>query len=82
MSDDLALQTRVLHGADHLNETNAVTAPIWQTTTFSGDSPEQLAELGTALHPTEFYTRYGNPTHQQVETVMTALGPATCPDGV
>jgi cystathionine beta-lyase/cystathionine gamma-synthase len=73
MSKDLALQTRVLHEADHLNQTHAVTAPIWQTTTFSSDSPEQLAELGTALHPTEFYTRYGNPTHRQVETVMAAL---------
>lgn len=73
MSEDLALQTRVLHAADELNQTHAVTAPIWQTTTFRGDSPEQLAELGTALHPTEFYTRYGNPTHRQVETVMAAL---------
>ena len=73
MNEDLALQTRVLHAADELNQTHAVTAPIWQTTTFRGDSPEQLAELGTALHPTEFYTRYGNPTHRQVETVMAAL---------
>ena len=73
MSEDLALQTKVLHAADRLNETHAVTAPIWQTTTFRGDSPEQLAELGTSLHPTEFYTRYGNPTHQQIESVMTAL---------
>ena len=71
--EDLALQTRVLHAADQLNETHAVAAPIWQTTTFKGDSPEHLAELGTTLHPTEFYTRYGNPTHQQVETVMAAL---------
>jgi cystathionine beta-lyase/cystathionine gamma-synthase len=73
MSEDLALQTTVLHAADQLNETHAVTAPIWQTTTFRGESPEQLAELGTELHPTEFYTRYGNPTHQQVEAVMAAL---------
>jgi cystathionine beta-lyase/cystathionine gamma-synthase len=73
MSQDLALQTTVLHAADQLNETHAVTAPIWQTTTFRGESPEQLAELGTELHPTEFYTRYGNPTHRQVETVMAAL---------
>ena len=73
MSEDLALQTTVLHAADELNDTHAVTAPIWQTTTFRGDSPEQLAESGTSLHPTEFYTRYGNPTHRQVETVMAAL---------
>ena len=72
-SEDLGLQTRVLHEADQVNETHVVAAPIWQTTTFRGDSPEQLAELGTAVHPTEFYTRYGNPTHKQVETIMAAL---------
>ncbi|HEX6715774.1 MAG TPA: aminotransferase class I/II-fold pyridoxal phosphate-dependent enzyme [Pyrinomonadaceae bacterium] len=73
MSENFGLQTRVLHAADEINDTHAVTAPIWQTTTFRGDSPEQLAELGTSLHPTEFYTRYGNPTHKQIETVMAAL---------
>jgi cystathionine gamma-lyase len=71
--ENLGLQTRLLHEADILNETHAITAPIWQTTTFRGDSAEQLAELGTSVHPTEFYTRYGNPTHRQVETVMAAL---------
>src|SRR5262249_29556180 len=74
MSEEIhGLQTRVLHTANKFNETHAVTLPIGQTTTFRGDSPEQLAELCTALHPTEFYTRYGNPTHKQVETVMAAL---------
>lgn len=73
MSEDLALQTKVLHGADEHNQTHAVTPPIWQSTTFRGDSPEQLAEIGTTLHPTEYYTRYGNPTHRQVETVMAAV---------
>lgn len=71
--DDVALQTKVLHAADEFNETPAVSPPIWQTTAFSADSPDQLAELGTAIRPTEYYTRYGNPTHQQVETVMATL---------
>lgn len=71
--EDLGLQTRGMHAADQLNETTAVSAPIWQTTTFSNDSPSRLAELGTSVHPTEFYTRYGNPTHKQVEAVMIAL---------
>ncbi len=81
--EDLGLQTRVMHAADRLNETTAVSAPIWQTTTFSNDSPSQLAELGTSVHPTEFYTRYGNPTHKQVEAVMAALegGEAALVDG-
>ncbi|HEV2915086.1 MAG TPA: aminotransferase class I/II-fold pyridoxal phosphate-dependent enzyme [Pyrinomonadaceae bacterium] len=72
-SEDMGLQTRVLHESSQLNETHAVTAPIWQTSTFSADSPGHLAELGQAKHPSEFYTRYGNPTHKQVEGVLAAL---------
>ena len=76
MKDDLenaGLQTKVLHQADALNDTHALTPPIWQTTTFKADSPEHLAALGEAIRPSEFYTRYGNPTHQQVEATVAAL---------
>ncbi len=72
-SEGRGLQTTVLHEAGRLNETHAVTAPIWQTSTFSADSPEHLAELGEAVHPGEFYTRYGNPTHQQAAATIAAL---------
>jgi cystathionine beta-lyase/cystathionine gamma-synthase len=72
-SEELGLQTRVLHEAGRLNETHGVTAPIWQTSTFSADSPAHLAELGEEIHPSEFYTRYGNPTHKQVEAIVASL---------
>jgi cystathionine beta-lyase/cystathionine gamma-synthase len=72
-SEETGVQTRVLHEADDLNETHAVTAPIWQTSTFSADSPAHLATLGETSHPTEFYTRYGNPTHRQIEATIAAL---------
>ncbi|MBV9957898.1 MAG: PLP-dependent transferase, partial [Acidobacteria bacterium] len=65
-SEGLGLQTQLLHGADALDETHAVTSPIWQTSTFAADSPEHLAVLGETVHPSEFYTRYGNPMHAQV----------------
>ena len=67
------LQTTVLHEWEYLNATSAVTAPIWQTSTFSADTPEQLVELGESTRPSEFYTRYGNPTHRQVEATVAAL---------
>ena len=67
------LQTTVLHEWEQLNQTPAVTAPIWQTSTFSAESPEQLVALGESTRPTEFYTRYGNPTHQQVEITVATL---------
>ena len=67
------LQTKLIHASDDFNTTRAASAPIWQTTTFRADSSEQFAEIASAVHPTEYYTRYGNPTHAQVEAVMRRL---------
>lgn len=72
-SEEMGLQTRVIHESAQLNETHGITAPIWQTSTFRADSPEHLAALGIDKHPSEFYTRYGNPTHKQVEATIAAL---------
>jgi methionine-gamma-lyase len=67
------LQTRVTHGDSELNATHALVPPIWQTSTFGADSPEHFVELVGTTHPAEFYTRYGNPTHAQVERVVSTL---------
>jgi methionine-gamma-lyase len=67
------LQTRAIHAGKGENRTHAVTPPIWQTTTFSADSSEHFAEIATAVRPSEFYTRYGNPTHKEVEATLVAL---------
>ena len=66
-------QTRAIHAGKGENRTRAVTPPIWQTTTFSADSSEHFAEIASAVRPAEFYTRYGNPTHQEVEATLVAL---------
>jgi methionine-gamma-lyase len=74
--DDLqgdGVQTRAIHAGKGENRTHAVTPPIWQTTTFSADSSEHFAEIATAVRPAEFYTRYGNPTHKEVEATIVAL---------
>jgi cystathionine beta-lyase/cystathionine gamma-synthase len=67
------LQTRALHGASHLDKTHALSQPIWQTTSFVADSPEGYAEIAASTHPSEFYTRYGNPTHERVEQTLAML---------
>ncbi|HWW74107.1 MAG TPA: aminotransferase class I/II-fold pyridoxal phosphate-dependent enzyme [Pyrinomonadaceae bacterium] len=67
------VQTRAVHAGKAENRTRAVTPPIWQTTTFSADSSEQFAEIASAVRPAEFYTRYGNPTHKEVEATLVAL---------
>jgi cystathionine beta-lyase/cystathionine gamma-synthase len=67
------VQTRAIHAGKGENHTRAVTPPIWQTTTFSADSSEHFAEVASAVRPAEFYTRYGNPTHKEVEATIVAL---------
>lgn len=71
--DDKGAQTVAIHADASFNKTSAVSPPIWQTTTFRADSSERFGEIAAATHPAEFYTRYGNPTHGQVEAVMAAL---------
>jgi cystathionine beta-lyase/cystathionine gamma-synthase len=72
-SEREGVQTRAIHAGKGENRTHAVTPPIWQTTTFSADSSEHFAEIATAVRPAEFYTRYGNPTHKEVEATLVAL---------
>src|SRR5205085_11523554 len=68
-----SIDTRLIHADRKLNPTSAVVPPIYQTATFRGDSGEDFARrAGEARHP-EFYTRYGNPTLSQVESVLAAL---------
>ncbi|MGH9908175.1 MAG: aminotransferase class I/II-fold pyridoxal phosphate-dependent enzyme, partial [Pyrinomonadaceae bacterium] len=66
-------QTKCAHASRELNRTSAISPPIWQTTTFLAESSEHFAELAKTVKPAEYYSRYGNPTHEQVEAVMAAL---------
>ena len=67
------MQTKAVHAARAHNRTSAVSSPIWQTSTFRADSAEHFAEIATATRPSEFYTRYGNPTHREAEATIAAL---------
>jgi cystathionine beta-lyase/cystathionine gamma-synthase len=66
-------QTKCVHASQELNRTSAISAPTWQTTTFRAELSEHFAELAKSVKPSEYYSRYGNPTHEQVEAVMAAL---------
>ena len=71
--DTQGLQTKCVHASRGFNRTSAVSPPIWQTSTFRAESSEHFAELAKSVKPTEYYSRYGNPTHQQVEALMATL---------
>ena len=67
------LQTKCIHTSQEFNRTSAINPPIWQTSTFRAESSEHFAALAKSVKPSEYYSRYGNPTHEQVEAVMAAL---------
>lgn len=77
MSDEqfpgAGMQTLGIHASERANSTHAVSPPIWQTSTFRADSPEEFARMSVTPKPAQMYTRYGNPTHEQVEASLCAL---------
>jgi cystathionine beta-lyase/cystathionine gamma-synthase len=69
----LGAQTKCIHAAREFNRTSAISPPIWQTTTFLAESSEHFAVLAKSVKPSEYYSRYGNPTHKQLEALMATL---------
>src|ERR1044072_2941422 len=66
-------QTNCVHSPREFNGASAISPPIWQTSTFLAESSEHFATLAKSVKPSEFYSRYGNPTHNQVEALMANL---------
>jgi cystathionine beta-lyase/cystathionine gamma-synthase len=73
ITDADGAQTKCVHAAREFNRTSAISPPIWQTTTFLAESSEHFAALAKSVKPTEYYSRYGNPTHEQVERLVATL---------
>lgn len=70
---NVSVETQLIHADHNENSTSAVVAPIYQTANFRGSSAEDFARrAGEPRHP-EFYSRYGNPNLNQVETVLAGL---------
>src|ERR1043165_2711758 len=66
-------QTKLIHSARARNSTHAITSPIWQSTSFEAESIAEFAEISQTIQPREYYTRYGNPGHEQVEALLAEL---------
>ncbi|MEM6281532.1 MAG: aminotransferase class I/II-fold pyridoxal phosphate-dependent enzyme [Chloroflexota bacterium] len=66
-------ETTSVHGDEPLRETTSLAPPIYQTSTFIANSPEDFGVMSTELHHQRNYARYGNPNHEQVETVLAKL---------
>ena len=71
--EEQGFTTRAIHSGNEWNSTNALTSPIFQTSTFTLEDLEEGARMGQAIAPAEFYTRWGNPTTKQFEAIMCEL---------
>lgn len=67
------MQTRLIHTPEEVNDTAAVTQPVYQTSTFKLSTPEEGAELAARVAPAAYYTRYGNPSTREVEVLLAGL---------
>ena len=66
--------TRAVHGGERAHQaTDAVTTPIYQTSTFWFPDSQTLAAFQEGRLPREEYGRYGNPTWEAVERKLCEL---------
>lgn len=67
-------ETLLIHAGDAHNTTSAVVPPIWMTSTYKAPAlSDEFATLAASVNPAEFYSRHGNPTNLQVQTILAAL---------
>lgn len=67
-------ETILIHEGQQFNETAAVTAPVYQTSTYVADA-DPAAYIKAATEPKHpyFYHRHGNPTNSQVAAIIAKL---------
>ncbi len=73
MQKPINFATIGIHADKGLNETSALAAPIYQTSTYVASTAQEFVEMASQpLHP-RFYARYGNPNNAQVQQVIAEL---------
>ncbi|KAA0910389.1 PLP-dependent aspartate aminotransferase family protein [Pusillimonas sp. ANT_WB101] len=66
-------ETTVLHGDAAILEGSSVVPPIYYSATYRAESAEAFSEMATTPRHHAFYSRYGNPVHEHVETILAQL---------
>jgi methionine-gamma-lyase len=65
--------TVAVHADRDVHPSRAVARPIYQTATFWAEDAEQFTQVAVTSRGRDFYTRYGNPNHDQVAAVVAEL---------
>jgi cystathionine beta-lyase/cystathionine gamma-synthase len=73
MLNDKTMETRAVHAGSDVNQSHAVSMPIYQSSTFRFDSCAHGADLSGQVAPTELYSRWGNPTARALEEAVADL---------
>jgi methionine-gamma-lyase len=73
MSREWGINTKAVHAGREANPTRAVAPPIFQTAVFELEDAAAGARFAQAVAPTEYYTRWGNPTTRQAEDAIALL---------
>ena len=76
MSDrwrEFSTETRLIHGGRRRGVALPVAPAIYQTSTFQMRTPEEGAEMATAIAPEMLYGRLGTPNTKQVEAMLADL---------
>ena len=68
-----SLLSRALQAGDAVRPLPSISPPIVQSTIFELRDAAHGAELSAATAPPAFYTRWGNPTTRQAETILAEL---------
>ena len=66
-------ETRAIHAHQFKNQYNAVTLPIYRTSTFGFDSTEQGGRCFAGEEEGYIYTRLSNPTNRALEQIVASL---------
>src|SRR6478672_54850 len=70
---ELSVETLLIHADRGLNPSDAMAPPIYQTSNFRADSAEEFADRTAEVRNQEYYTRFGNPTLAQTESLLARL---------
>ncbi|MFQ5818298.1 MAG: trans-sulfuration enzyme family protein [Terriglobia bacterium] len=73
MSRNLHLETILVHGGRRASGSSAVSPPIFQTSTYRLANTRAGADFQQSVEPSEYYTRWGNPTTHVLEVQFAQL---------
>lgn len=72
MTEETGFNTRAIHSARD-PKYSSISAPIFQSSTYLLESCEHGRDLASQVAPTEFYSRWGNPTVRTLENAIASL---------